>query len=74
MSLAADHVMTALQLDKVLEAGGVTIEDLRQENACKVRAHQMFSRILIFFFVTVFQKTFVFSREITFILAFHNLF
>ena len=28
--ISSDHVMTALQLDKVLEAGGVTIEDLRQ--------------------------------------------
>ena len=46
-----DHVMTALQLDKVFEAGGVTIEDLRQENASKVRVHDMFSRILNFLFV-----------------------
>ena len=55
---SVDHVMTALQLDKVFEAGGVTIEDLRQENASKVRVHRMFSRILNFLFVIVFfEKT-----------------
>ena len=53
-----DHVMTALQLDKVFEAGGVTIEDLRQENASKVRNHRMFSRILNFLFVIVFSMVF----------------
>jgi hypothetical protein len=55
MSLT-DHVMTALQLDKVFEAGGVTIEDLRQENASKVRVHRMFSRILNLIFAIVFSR------------------
>ena len=30
-----DHVMSALQLEKVLEAGGVTLDGLKQENADK---------------------------------------
>lgn len=34
-ALTVDEIMNALQLDKVLEAGGVTLEGLRQENACK---------------------------------------
>ena len=59
-----DHVMTALQLDKVFEAGGVTIEDLRQENASKVRVHCVFSRILNFLFVIVFSRKMVFCYKI----------
>ena len=58
-----DHVMTALQLDKVFEAGGVTIEDLRQENASKVRVHCVFSRILNFLFVIVFSKKWYFVTK-----------
>ena len=46
MNASTDHVMTALQLDKVLEAGGVTIEDLRQDNASKESVSEAIKKIL----------------------------
>ena len=46
MNAPIDHVMTALQLDKVLEAGGVTIEDLRQENASKESVSDAIKKLL----------------------------
>ena len=46
MNDPTDHVMTALQLDKVLEAGGVTIENLRQENASKESVSEAVNKLL----------------------------
>ena len=40
---------------------------------CYVRTHHMFSRILNFIFLIIFQKKGVFSIKITALLAFYNL-
>ena len=45
-AISTDHVMTALQLDKVLDAGGVTIEDLRQDNASKQSVSDAVKKLL----------------------------